>query len=47
MMGRIKGIFGKAPRQAAFDGGFSSKANVEEIKTLGVKDALFLESRAV
>jgi IS5 family transposase len=41
MIGRIKGIFGKAPRQAAFDGGFSSRANVEDIKTLGVNDVAF------
>lgn len=41
MIGRIKGIFGKAPRQAAFDGGFSSKANVEDIKSLGVNDVAF------
>lgn len=41
MIGRIKGIFGKAPRQVAFDGGFSSKANVEDIKTLGVNDVAF------
>ena len=41
MIGRIKGIFGKAPRQAAFDGGFSSKANVEAIKNLGVNDVAF------
>jgi IS5 family transposase len=41
MIDRIKGIFGKAPRQAAFDGGFSSKANVEDIKSLGVNDVAF------
>jgi IS5 family transposase len=41
MISRVKGIFGKAPRQAAFDGGFSSKANVENIKAEGVEDVAF------
>jgi IS5 family transposase len=38
---RIKGIFGKAPLQASFDGGFASRANVADIKALGVKDVAF------
>jgi len=41
MVTRLKGIFGKAPRQATFDGGFSSKANVLDIKGLGVEDVAF------
>jgi transposase, IS5 family len=41
MVERVKGIFGKAPRQATFDGGFSSKANVTDIKALGVEDVAF------
>jgi len=41
MMRRVKGIFGRAPRQAAFDGGFSSRANVDDIKNLGVTDIAF------
>jgi IS5 family transposase len=41
MITRVKGIFGNAPRQAAFDGGFSSKANVEDIKAEGVNDVAF------
>lgn len=38
---RVKGIFGKAPLQASFDGGFASRANVADIKALGVKDVAF------
>lgn len=34
-------LFGEAPRQAAFDGGFASKDNVEAAKTLGVEDIAF------
>ncbi len=41
MVERTKEIFGKAPRQVAFDGGFSSKANVKDIKNLGVDDVVF------
>jgi len=34
-------LFGQAPRQACFDGGFASKANVERAKALGVEDIAF------
>lgn len=34
-------LFGQAPRQAAFDGGFASKGNVERAKELGVEDIAF------
>ena len=34
-------LFGEAPRQAAFDGGFASKENIETAKTLGVEDMAF------
>ena len=34
-------LFGEAPRQAAFDGGFASKENVETAKALGVEDIAF------
>jgi IS5 family transposase len=33
--------FGKAPRQVCFDGGFASKANLAELKALGVQDVAF------
>lgn len=34
-------LFGKAPRQAAFDGGFASKDNVQRAKEIGVEDIAF------
>jgi IS5 family transposase len=34
-------LFGTAPRQAAFDGGFASKQNVEIAKAMGVEDIAF------
>jgi transposase, IS5 family len=34
-------IFGKAPKQAAFDGGFASRKNLGELKDLGVEDVAF------
>jgi IS5 family transposase len=41
MMKRQVQLYGRPPRQAAFDGGFSSKANLEELKTLGIADVAF------
>lgn len=34
-------IFGTAPRQASFDGGFASRANLDVAKELGVQDVAF------
>ncbi len=34
-------LYGKAPRQASFDGGFTSRNNLNSIKQLGVKDVAF------
>lgn len=33
--------YGTAPRQACFDGGFTSRANLEELKQRGVEDVAF------
>ena len=41
MIERHREILGEVPREAAFDGGFASKANVRELKKLGVKDVAF------
>jgi IS5 family transposase len=38
-------ITGRAPRQVAFDGGFTSKANLEAIKNKGVEDVAFSKAR--
>ncbi len=34
-------VLGKEPEQIVFDGGFSSRANLDEIKDLGIRDVAF------
>ena len=41
MVERVGSVLGRLPKQVSFDGGFSSKANVAEIKKLGVADVVF------
>jgi IS5 family transposase len=41
MLERHRELMGKPPEQAAFDAGFTSKANIEGALELGVKDASF------
>lgn len=41
MVERHRALFGKAPRQVSFDGGFASRANLSAIKAMGVKDVAF------
>lgn len=41
MIERHEKIFGSAPEQASFDGGFASRANLDDIKKLGVRDVAF------
>jgi IS5 family transposase len=41
MITRQKEIYGRVPRQAAYDGGFASRANLKTIKDMGVKDVSF------
>lgn len=40
-------IYGRAPRQVSFDGGYASVKNLEEIKDLGVKDVAFNRKRGL
>jgi IS5 family transposase len=40
-------IMGKAPNQVAFDGGFTSKANLEALKAKGVSDVSFSKARSL
>lgn len=47
MIDRHMEILGKAPKQAAYDGGFTSKANLETIKAKGVIDVAFSKARAL
>lgn len=44
---RQSDIFERVPRQAAFDGGFASKANLETLKEPGVKDVMFHKKRGL
>ena len=38
---RATSVLGRTPKQVSFDGGFSSKANVADIKAMGVADVAF------
>ena len=40
-------IMGKAPKQVAYDGGFTSKANLDAIKAKGVEDVAFSKARTL
>ena len=37
---RATSVLGRVPKQVSFDGGFSSKANVADIKAMGVAENL-------
>ena len=41
MVDRVWSVLGKLPKQVSFDGGFSSQANVKDIKAIGVEDVAF------
>jgi IS5 family transposase len=47
MIDRHIDILGKAPRQVAYDGGFTSKANLVAIKAKGVIDVAFSKARTL
>lgn len=47
MIDRHIEITGSAPRQAAYDGGFTSAANLEAIKAKGVQDVAFSKARSL
>ena len=47
MLERQQEIYGRAPRQAAFDGGFACNANLESGKALGVRDISFSKKRGL
>jgi IS5 family transposase len=47
MAKRVSAVLGAPPRQMAFDGGFSSRQNVGEIKELGVRDVAFSKSPGI
>jgi transposase, IS5 family len=41
MVQRQRDLYGKAPRQVSFDGGFTSRSNLATLKELGVEDVAF------
>ena len=47
MIDRQEQLYGRVPRQAAFDGGFASRANLADIKTKGVEDVCFSKGRGI
>ena len=47
MLSRHEAHYGRPPRQAALDGGFASKANVQLAKDMGVKDVCFSKRRGI
>jgi transposase, IS5 family len=47
MLERHSALLGRVPEQAAFDAGFTSKANIEEARRRGVKDASFAKKGSI
>lgn len=47
MLNRQDAIYGRYPLKAAFDGGFTSHANLEKAKASGVKDVCFSKGRGL
>ena len=47
MVERQKEIYGRVPRQVSVDGGYASKANLQAVKEMGVKDAAFHKKRGL
>jgi IS5 family transposase len=45
MIKRQERAYGRPPRQVSLDGGFASKANLNDIKALGVNDVCFTKCR--
>jgi IS5 family transposase len=47
MMQRQEQIYDRPPRQVVFDGSFASRANLEDLKELGVEDVAFSKVRGL
>src|ERR1700722_69744 len=47
MIERQRELYGRAPRQASFDGSFTSRANLATLKGLGVEDVAFSKGRGL
>lgn len=44
---RAAKVLGHAPEQICFDGGFSARANIAEIKSLGIRDVVFSKAPGI
>jgi IS5 family transposase len=47
MVDRQERLYGRVPRQAALDGGFASRLNLETLKARGVQDVCFSKGRGI
>jgi IS5 family transposase len=47
MIERQIDIYGRPPLKASFDGGYASKGNLQSIKSMGVRDAVFHKKRGL
>lgn len=47
MLDRQEKIYGRYPKQAAFDGGFASRANLEKAKGKGVEEVCFAKGKGM
>lgn len=47
MVQRQVDIFGRPPLKASFDGGYASKANLQSVQAMGVRDAVFHKKRGL
>ena len=47
MLDRQENIYGRTPLKAAFDGGFTSHANLKAAKVKGIKDVCFSKGRGL
>lgn len=47
MIDRHVAVWGVPPKQAVFDGGFCSRANLDELKAAGVEDVVFTRARHI
>jgi len=47
MIERQRELYGRTPRQACFDGSFTSRANLDTLKGLGVEDVAFSKGRGL
>ncbi len=47
MVWRQEKLYSRPPRQVAYDGGFASRSNLQEIKSVGVQNVMFSKKRGL